>query len=326
MKLLVTGGAGFIGSCFIKYILNNHQDWSIVNLDALEYAGNPDNLREVENNSNYKFVHGNICNRVLVSDIMHECDCVVNFAAQTHVDRSIVSPDAFVETNIKGTFNLLDAALKSGGKRFVQISTDEVYGSIEEGYFTENSQVSPNSPYSAGKASADLLALSYYSTYGLSVSVTRCSNNYGPNQYPEKLIPFFITRLLNDKTIPLYGDGLNVRDWLYVYDHCSAIEKVILSGRAGEVYNIGGHCEKTNIEIAKIILNYFGYDESRIEYVEDRLGHDRRYAIDNTKICSELGWAPSMKFEDGIKSTIDWYVNNKDWIINAGKRALMLAV
>ncbi len=326
MKLLVTGGAGFIGSCFIKYILNNHQDWSIVNLDALEYAGNPDNLREVENNSNYKFVHGNICNRVLVSDIMHECDCVVNFAAQTHVDRSIVSPDAFVETNIKGTFNLLDAALKSGGKRFVQISTDEVYGSIEEGYFTENSQVSPNSPYSASKASADLLALSYYSTYGLSVSVTRCSNNYGPNQYPEKLIPFFITRLLNDKTIPLYGDGLNVRDWLYVYDHCSAIEKVILSGRAGEVYNIGGHCEKTNIEIAKIILNYFGYDESRIEYVEDRLGHDRRYAIDNTKICSELGWAPSMKFEDGIKSTIDWYVNNKDWIINAGKRALMLAV
>ena len=326
MKLLVTGGAGFIGSCFIKYILNNHQDWSIVNLDALEYAGNPDNLREVENNSNYKFVHGNICNRVLVSDIMHECDCVVNFAAQTHVDRSIVSPDAFVETNIKGTFNLLDAALKSGGKRFIQISTDEVYGSIEEGYFTENSQVSPNSPYSASKASADLLALSYYSTYGLSVSVTRCSNNYGPNQYPEKLIPFFITRLLNDKTIPLYGDGLNVRDWLYVYDHCSAIEKVILSGRAGEVYNIGGHCEKTNIEIAKIILNYFGYDESRIEYVEDRLGHDRRYAIDNTKICSELGWAPSMKFEDGIKSTIDWYVNNKDWIINAGKRALMLAV
>ena len=326
MKLLVTGGAGFIGSCFIKYILNNHQDWSIVNLDALEYAGNPDNLREVENNSNYKFVHGNICNRVLVSDIMHECDCVVNFAAQTHVDRSIVSPDAFVETNIKGTFNLLDAALKSGGKRFVQISTDEVYGSIEEGYFTENSQISPNSPYSASKASADLLALSYYSTYGLSVSVTRCSNNYGPNQYPEKLIPFFITRLLNDKTIPLYGDGLNVRDWLYVYDHCSAIEKVILSGRAGEVYNIGGHCEKTNIEIAKIILNYFGYDESRIEYVEDRLGHDRRYAIDNTKICSELGWAPSMKFEDGIKSTIDWYVNNKDWIINAGKRALMLAV
>ena len=326
MKLLVTGGAGFIGSCFIKYILNNHQDWSIVNLDALEYAGNPDNLREVENNFNYKFVHGNICNRVLVSDIMHECDCVVNFAAQTHVDRSIVSPDAFVETNIKGTFNLLDAALKSGGKRFIQISTDEVYGSIEEGYFTENSQISPNSPYSASKASADLLALSYYSTYGLSVSVTRCSNNYGPNQYPEKLIPFFITRLLNDKTIPLYGDGLNVRDWLYVYDHCSAIEKVILSGRAGEVYNIGGHCEKTNIEIAKIILNYFGYDESRIEYVEDRLGHDRRYAIDNTKICSELGWAPSMKFEDGIKSTIDWYVNNKDWIINAGKRALMLAV
>ena len=326
MKLLVTGGAGFIGSCFIKYILNNHQDWSIVNLDALEYAGNPDNLREVENNSNYKFVHGNICNRVLVGDIMHECDCVVNFAAQTHVDRSIVSPDAFVETNIKGTFNLLDAALKSGGKRFIQISTDEVYGSIEEGYFTENSQISPNSPYSASKASADLLALSYYSTYGLSVSVTRCSNNYGPNQYPEKLIPFFITRLLNDKTIPLYGDGLNVRDWLYVYDHCSAIEKVILSGRAGEVYNIGGHCEKTNIEIAKIILNYFGYDESRIEYVDDRLGHDRRYAIDNTKICSELGWAPSMKFEDGIKSTIDWYVNNKDWIINAGKRALMLAV
>ena len=326
MKLLVTGGAGFIGSCFIKYIFNMHPDWEVINLDALEYAGNPENLREVEGNSNYRFVHGNICNRVLVNDLMKECDCVVNFAAQTHVDRSIISPDAFIETNIKGTFNLLDAALKAGGKRFVQISTDEVYGSILDGCFTETTPISPNSPYSASKASADILALSYYTTYGLPVTVTRCSNNYGPNQYPEKLIPFFITRLLNDKTIPLYGDGLNVRDWLYVYDHCSAIEKVILSGRVGEIYNIGGHCEKTNLEIAKIILDYFGYDESRIEYVEDRLGHDRRYAVDNTKICSELGWVPLKKFDEGIKSTIDWYINNKDWIINAGKRALMLAV
>lgn len=323
--LLVTGGAGFIGSCFIKFILQKHPDWMIINLDALEYAGNPDNLREVENAPNYRFLHGNICNRLLVRDLMQECDYVVNFAAQTHVDRSIISPDAFVETNIKGTFNLLDAALKAGGKRFIQISTDEVYGSISNGFFTESSPLLPNSPYSASKASADLLALSFFKTYGLPVSVTRCSNNYGPNQYPEKLIPFFIMRIMNDKSIPLYGDGLNVRDWLYVYDHCSAIEKVLLNGRAGEVYNIGGHCEKTNIEIARIILDYFGLGEERIEYVEDRLGHDRRYAIDNTKICSELGWEPSVNFEDGIKDTIGWYVNNKDWLISAGQRAFLSA-
>ncbi len=323
--LLVTGGAGFIGSCFIKFILQKHPDWMIINLDALEYAGNPDNLREVENAPNYRFLHGNICNRLLVRDLMQECDYVVNFAAQTHVDRSIISPDAFVETNIKGTFNLLDAALKAGGKRFIQISTDEVYGSISNGFFTETSPLLPNSPYSASKASADLLALSFFKTYGLPVSVTRCSNNYGPNQYPEKLIPFFIMRIMNDKSIPLYGDGLNVRDWLYVYDHCSAIEKVLLNGRAGEVYNIGGHCEKTNIEIARIILDYFGLGEERIEYVEDRLGHDRRYAIDNTKICSELGWEPLVNFEDGIKDTIGWYVNNKDWLISAGQRAFLSA-
>lgn len=321
-KLLVTGGAGFIGSSFIKYILNNHSDWMIISLDALEYAGVLDNLKDAETNPNYRFVHGNICNKFLVSDLMKECDSVINFAAQTHVDKSIVSPDAFIETNIKGTFNLLDAALKNGIKKFIQISTDEVYGSIDEGCFTETSPLKPNSPYSASKASADLIALSYFKTYGLNVIVTRCSNNYGPNQFPEKLIPFFITRILNDKTVPLYGDGLNVRDWLYVYDHCSAIEKVLLNGRAGEVYNIGGHCEKTNLEVVKIILDYFKMDASKIEFVPDRLGHDRRYAIDNTKIVTELGWMPVMNFEDGIKSTIEWYVNHKDWIITAGCRAL----
>ena len=321
-KLLVTGGAGFIGSSFIKYILNNHSDWMIISLDALEYAGVLDNLKDAETNPNYRFVHGNICNKFLVSDLMKECDSVINFAAQTHVDKSIVSPDAFIETNIKGTFNLLETALKNGIKKFIQISTDEVYGSIDEGYFTETSPLKPNSPYSASKASADLIALSYFKTYGLNVIVTRCSNNYGPNQFPEKLIPFFITRILNDKTVPLYGDGLNVRDWLYVYDHCSAIEKVLLNGRAGEVYNIGGHCEKTNLEVVKIILDYFKMDASKIEFVPDRLGHDRRYAIDNTKIVTELGWMPVMNFEDGIKSTIEWYVNHKDWIITAGCRAL----
>ncbi len=321
-KLLVTGGAGFIGSSFIKYILNNHSDWMIISLDALEYAGVLDNLKDAETNPNYRFVHGNICNKFLVSDLMKECDSVINFAAQTHVDKSIVSPDAFIETNIKGTFNLLETALKNGIKKFIQISTDEVYGSIDEGYFTETSPLKPNSPYSASKASADLIALSYFKTYGLNVIVTRCSNNYGPNQFPEKLIPFFITRILNDKTVQLYGDGLNVRDWLYVYDHCSAIEKVLLNGRAGEVYNIGGHCEKTNLEVVKIILDYFKMDASKIEFVPDRLGHDRRYAIDNTKIVTELGWMPVMNFEDGIKSTIEWYVNHKDWIITAGCRAL----
>lgn len=321
-RLLVTGGAGFIGSAFIKYILKKHSDWKVVNLDVLEYAGNLDNLREIETNPNYKFVHGNICNSILTDDLMQECDYVVNFAAQTHVDRSIVSPDAFVETNIKGTFNLLDTALKNGIKKFIQISTDEVYGSIDEGYFTEKSPIRPNSPYSASKASADLLCLSYFKTYGLNVVVTRCSNNYGPNQFPEKLIPFFITRILNDKKVTLYGDGLNVRDWLYVYDHCAAIDRVLADGRAGEVYNIGGHCEKTNLEIAKIILDYFGLDASMIEFVPDRLGHDRRYAIDNTKICSELGWAPSMNFDEGIKNTIKWYVDNKEWIVSAGTRAM----
>ncbi len=320
--LLVTGGAGFIGSCFIKYILEKHPDWKVINLDALEYAGNPENLREAADNSNYRFVHGNICNSVLAGDLIGGCDYVVNFAAQTHVDRSIVSPGAFIETNVKGTYNLLDAALKAGGKRFIQISTDEVYGSIDEGYFTEESKISPNSPYSASKASADVLALSYFRTYGMPVIVTRCSNNYGPNQYPEKLIPLFITRIMNNKPLPVYGDGLNVRDWLYVYDHCSAIEKVLLNGRPGEVYNIGGHCEKTNLEIARFILEYFGYDASMIEFVPDRLGHDRRYAVDNTKIRSELGWEPSVKFEAGLKQTIEWYMNNKDWIINAGMRSI----
>ena len=317
MKLLVTGGAGFIGSCFVRHMLKKHPDHKIVNLDALTYAGNIENLDDIKNNSNYEFVKGNICDYKLVREIMSDIDCVVNFAAESHVDNSIKHPEIFVETNVQGTLNLLQASKEYKIQRYLQVSTDEVYGSLgKTGYFYETTPLAPNSPYSASKAGADLLVRAYFETYKMPTLNTRCSNNYGPYQYPEKLIPFFISRLLDGKKVPVYGDGLNVRDWLYVYDHCEAIDTVLFKGKAGEVYNIGGHNEKTNMEITKLILEAMGRDESSIEFVEDRLGHDRRYAISNDKITKELGWRPSVTFEEGIKMTIEWYLKNQDWIKN----------
>lgn len=315
MKILVTGGAGFIGSCFIRYILEHHPSYKIVNYDALTYAGNIENLYGVKDNPNYEFIQGDICDKNLIRQVVSGVDTIVNFAAETHVDRSITRPEIFIETNVKGTLNLLQAAKEFNIERYVQISTDEVYGSLgEEGYFTETTPLAPNSPYSASKASADLLVRAYHETYGVPAMITRCSNNYGPYQYPEKLIPHFISKLLRDEKVPVYGDGLNVRDWLFVYDHCSAIDAVLHKGKAGEIYNIGGHNEKTNLDITKLILEAMNKDESYIEYVEDRLGHDRRYAISNDKITSELGWKPSTTFEEGILLTIDWYLNNKNWL------------
>ena len=291
MKILVTGGAGFIGSCFVRHMLNKHQDYKIINIDALTYAGNIANLDDVKNNPNYTFVHGNICDKKLVRELISECDAVVNFAAESHVDRSITNPEIFIETNVQGTLNLLQASKELGVDRYLQVSTDEVYGTLgKTGYFYETTPLAPNSPYSASKASADMLTRAYYETYKLPVLNTRCSNNYGPYQYPEKLIPFFISQLLKGEKVPVYGDGLNVRDWLYVYDHCEAIDTVLHKGKVGEVYNIGGHNEKTNMEITHLILEAMGKDESSIKYVQDRLGHDRRYAISNDKITSELGW------------------------------------
>ena len=315
MRLLVTGGAGFIGNCFVRHILNKYPDYKVINLDALTYAGNLENLKDVENNPNYKFVHGNICDKKLVRELMAEVDACVNFAAESHVDRSITGPEIFVETNIQGTLNLLQNAKEFKIDRYLQVSTDEVYGTLgKTGYFTEETPLSPNSPYSASKTGADLLVRAYYETYKMPVLTTRCSNNYGPYQYPEKLIPLFISNLLNGKQVPVYGDGMNVRDWLYVYDHCAAIDTVLHKGRVGEVYNIGGNNEKANIEITKLLIKELGKDESSIKYVEDRLGHDRRYAIDSSKIQTELGWSPSVTFEEGIKLTIDWYLKNQDWI------------
>ncbi len=317
MKLLVTGGAGFIGSCFIRHILTKYKDYKIINLDALTYAGNIENLDDIRDNKNYTFIHGNICDKKLVRDIISDVDCVVNFAAESHVDRSITGPEIFIETNVQGTLNLLQASKEAGIERYLQVSTDEVYGTLgKTGYFYETTPIAPNSPYSASKASADLLVRAYYETYKMPVLNTRCSNNYGPYQYPEKLIPFFISKLLRGEKVPVYGDGLNVRDWLYVYDHCSAIDTVLHKGRVGEIYNIGGHNEKTNLEITQLILKAMGKDESSIEYVKDRLGHDRRYAISNDKIQSELNWSPSLTFEEGIKITIDWYLSHQDWMKN----------
>ena len=313
--ILVTGGAGFIGSCYVRHILNKHPEYRIINIDALTYCGNLENLKDIENNPNYQFVHGNICDRDLIRTLVRECDCVVNFAAESHVDNSIKHPEIFVETNVQGTLNLLQACKEIGIERYLQVSTDEVYGTLgKTGYFYETTPLAPNSPYSASKASADLLVRAYYETYKLPVLNTRCSNNYGPYQYPEKLIPFFISRLLRGEKVPVYGDGMNVRDWLYVYDHCEAIDEVLHKGQIGQVYNIGGHNEKTNLEITHLILEAMGKDESSIEYVQDRLGHDRRYAISNDKITAELGWEPSVTFEQGIKMTIDWYLKNQDWI------------
>ena len=311
MRILVTGGAGFIGSCFVRHILKKHK---VVNLDALTYCGNLENLKDVEANPDYEFVHGNICDKKLVRELVREVDCVVNFAAESHVDNSIKHPEIFIETNVQGTLNLLQACREIGIERFLQVSTDEVYGTLgQTGYFYETTPLAPNSPYSASKASADMLVRAYHETYNMPVLNTRCSNNYGPYQYPEKLIPFFISQLLKGEKVPVYGDGLNVRDWLYVYDHCEAINVVLEKGKIGEVYNIGGH---NNMEITRLILDAMGKDESSIKFVEDRLGHDRRYAISNDKITSELGWKPSLTFEEGIKLTIDWYLKNQDWMKN----------
>ena len=314
-KILVTGGAGFIGNCFVRHILKKYPDYKVINLDALTYAGNITNLDDVKDNPNYTFVHGDICDKNLVADLMPEVDTIVNFAAESHVDRSITGPEIFIDTNVKGTLNLLQNAKNACIDRYLQVSTDEVYGSLgKTGYFYETTPIAPNSPYSASKASADMLVRAYHETYGMPTLNTRCSNNYGPYQYPEKLIPFFISLLLKGEKVPVYGDGLNVRDWLYVYDHCEAIDVVLHKGKVGEVYNIGGHNEKTNMEITHLILEAMGKDESSIKYVQDRLGHDRRYAISNDKITSELGWKPSLTFEEGIKITIDWYLNHQDWI------------
>ena len=315
MKILVTGGAGFIGSCFIRHMLEHHPDYKILNYDALTYAGNIENLYDVKDNPNYEFVQGDICDKDLVYEVVSGVDTIVNFAAETHVDRSITGPEIFIETNVKGTLSLLQAAKEFNIEKFVQISSDEVYGSLgAEGYFTEESPLAPNSPYSASKAGADLLVRAYHETFKLPTVITRCSNNYGPYQYPEKLIPSFIAKLMSGQKVPVYGDGMNVRDWLYVFDHCSAIDTVLHKGEAGEIYNIGGHNEKTNLEITKLILNALNKDESCIEYVQDRLGHDRRYAICNDKIRNELGWEPATTFEEGILLTIDWYMNNRKWL------------
>ncbi len=315
-NILVTGGAGFIGSNFIRYMLKKYQDYKIVNLDLLTYAGNIKSLDDVKDNPNYLFVKGDIADNKLVDKIVSEnkIDIIINFAAESHVDRSITNPDIFVKTNVLGTQNLLEIAKKYKIEKFFQISTDEVYGSLEKtGFFTEKTPLSPNSPYSASKAGADLLVMAYHHTFGLNVNITRCSNNYGPYQFPEKLIPLFITNALADKQVPLYGDGLNIRDWLFVEDHCSAIDTVLHKGKNGEVYNVGGNNEKTNRYITDTILKYLGKDSSLIKYVADRLGHDRRYAIDATKIKEELGWQPEYKFEQAIEKTIEWYLNNKSW-------------
>ena len=314
-KILVTGGAGFIGSNFIRYMLNKYSEYEIVNLDALTYCGNLENLKDMENKDNYSFVKGSIADKDIVDDLVGECDYVINFAAESHVDRSIDDPEIFVKSNVLGTQVLLNAAKEHGVEKYIQISTDEVYGSLgKDGYFTEETPLQPNSPYSASKASSDLIVRAYNKTFGLPVNITRCSNNYGPYQFPEKLIPLMISNALEDKKLPVYGDGKNVRDWLQVNDHCAAIDLVLHEGETGEVYNIGGNNERQNIEIVKLILNELGRDESLIEFVPDRLGHDRRYAIDSSKIQNDLGWKPSYTFEEGIRECIDWYLDNQDWI------------
>lgn len=329
-NILITGGAGFIGSNFVKLMLNNY-DYNIINLDLLTYAGNLENLREIEGKSNYTFIKGDICDKKLVDEIFtkYDIDTVVNFAAESHVDRSIENPEIFLLNNILGTQNLLDNAKKhwkinpedkysreyKEGVKYLQVSTDEVYGALgKEGMFTETTPLSPNSPYSASKASADLFVRAYYETFGMPINITRCSNNYGPYQFPEKLIPLMINNCKNDKKMPVYGDGMQVRDWLHVKDHCTAIYTVLEKGKIGEVYNIGGNNEKANIEIVKLIINTIGKSEDLIEYVKDRPGHDRRYAIDNTKITSQLGWEPSYTFEQGISETIKWYLDNETWL------------
>lgn len=316
MRLLVTGGAGFIGSNFVRYMLDKYPDYKIVNYDLLTYAGNLENLKDVENHPCYTFVKGDINNRQLVDHIIkqYKIDVIVNFAAESHVDRSISDPDVFVRTNVLGTQALLDVAKDNHIKKYVQISTDEVYGTLgETGYFTEETPLAPNSPYSASKAGGDLLVRAYYETYGLNVNITRCFNNYGPFQFPEKLIPLMITNALEGKELPIYGNGENIRDWLHVKDHCTAIDLVIHKGKPGEVYNIGGHNERTNNEVVHLIVEKLGVSKALIKYVADRPGHDRRYAMDPKKIMTELGWKPQYTFETGIAETIQWYIDNQEW-------------
>ena len=315
-NILVTGGAGFIGSNFLHYMLKTHPEYSFINFDKLTYAGNLENLKSVETNKNYRFIKGDICDKQKVASTLEEfhIDSVIHFAAESHVDRSIVGAAIFIETNVLGTQTLLEAVKEKGIERFLQVSTDEVYGSLGEvGKFTEATPLHPNSPYAASKASADLLCLAYQHTFNLPVVITRCSNNYGSYQFPEKLIPLMIANALNDKPLPVYGQGTNVRDWLHVLDHCEAIDVVLHKGKVGEVYNIGGNNEWKNIDIVKLLLTHLSKPESLITYVTDRLGHDLRYAIDASKIKNELGWQPRYTFEKGITETIEWYINNKDW-------------
>jgi dTDP-glucose 4,6-dehydratase len=330
---LVTGGAGFIGANFVHYMLNKYSDIKIINLDKLTYAGNLENLKDVENNKNYSFVQGDICDKELVEKIFKDTDIdyVVNFAAESHVDRSIKEPEIFVKTNVLGTVNLLNIAKNSWeveggfkeGKKFMQVSTDEVYGSLgDTGFFLESTPLDPHSPYSSSKTGADLMVKAYFDTYKMPVNTTRCSNNYGPYQFPEKLIPLLINNCLGHRSLPVYGDGMNIRDWLYVEDHCKAIDMVINGGRVGEVYNVGGHNERTNMQIVKTIISYLNENvdseitDKLITYVEDRKGHDKRYGIDPAKIKKELGWYPETTFEVGIKKTIEWNLDNKQWMDN----------
>ena len=319
MKILVTGGAGFIGGNFVHYMVNKYPEDMIVNLDLLTYAGNLETLKPVENKANYKFVKGDIADRKFIFELFEKekFDAVVNFAAESHVDRSIENPEIFVITNVLGTTTLLDASREFGVKRYHQVSTDEVYGDLPldrpDLFFTEETPLHTSSPYSSSKASADLFVLAYHRTFGLPVTVSRCSNNYGPYHFPEKLIPLMISRALADEELPVYGTGENVRDWLHVEDHCAAIDLILRNGRIGEVYNVGGHNERTNLEVVKTILKALNKPESLIRYVKDRPGHDMRYAIDPTKLETELGWKPKYNFDTGIQQTIEWYLNNKEW-------------
>ncbi len=315
MKILVTGGAGFIGSNFIRYILSNHPGYQIVNLDKLTYAGNLDNLSDVEDCPDCQFVKGDICDADLVNGVVaDDIDAIVHFAAESHVDRSIYDPAVFVKTNVLGTQVLLECALKYKVERFIHISTDEVYGTLgKEGSFKETSLLSPNSPYAASKASADLLVRAHSETFGVPAIITRCSNNYGPYQFPEKLIPLFITNALCNQELPVYGDGLYIRDWIYVEDHCKALDVILHKGRVGEVYNIAGGNEKTNLEITDLILKNLNKPKSLVQHVKDRPAHDRRYSLDCSKIEAELGWKPETPIEDGISKTVDWYVSHQEW-------------
>lgn len=313
--LLVTGGAGFIGSNFIRYIIKKYPEYRIINLDKLTYAGNLQNLKDIEDKENYRFVRGDICDREIIKDLFehNKIDAVINFAAESHVDRSIQDPGVFIQTDVYGVFVLLEAVKKYDTKVFLQISTDEVYGSIENGSFKESDPLRPNSPYSASKAGAEMIVRSFYKTYGTPILITRTSNNFGPYQYPEKLIPLFVTNLIDGKKVPLYGDGMNVRDWIYVDDNCRALDLVLHKGIIGDIYNIGAGNEKPNIWITKKLLELLDKPETMIEPVEDRLGHDRRYSVDMTKIESELGWSVEIDFEEALHKTVNWYVNNEDW-------------